>query len=42
MAKIFINAGHGGSDSGAVGYLVEKEVNLKVAKASREDRKSVV
>lgn len=36
MAKIFINAGHGGSDSGAVGYLVEKEVNLKVAKASRD------
>lgn len=36
MAKIFINAGHGGSDPGAVGYLVEKEVNLKVAKASRD------
>lgn len=36
MARIFINAGHGGSDSGAVGYVVEKDINLKVAKACRD------
>lgn len=26
--KVFIGVGHGGTDSGAVGHLVEKEVNL--------------
>ena len=36
MSKIFINAGHGGDDPGAVGYVVEKEVNLKVAIACRD------
>jgi len=33
MLKIFIDAGHGGSDPGAVyGSFVEKDLNLKVAK----------
>ena len=34
--KVFLNAGHGGSDSGAVKYLVEKDINLKMAKACRD------
>lgn len=33
--KVFVNAGHGGSDPGAVKYLVEKDINLKMAKACR-------
>ncbi|MBR3834997.1 MAG: N-acetylmuramoyl-L-alanine amidase [Lachnospiraceae bacterium] len=33
MSKVFISPGHGGSDTGAVGFLVEKDVNLKMAKA---------
>ena len=33
MAKIVIDAGHGGSDSGAVGNgIVEKDLNLKISK----------
>lgn len=36
MAKVFIGVGHGGSDAGAVGYVVEKDVNLKMAKACRD------
>ena len=36
MAKVFIGIGHGGTDSGAVGYLVEKEVNLVEALACRD------
>lgn len=36
MAKVFINAGHGGRDSGAVGFVVEKNVNLIMAKAAKE------
>lgn len=36
MAKIFLNAGHGGSDPGAVGYVIEKDVNLKMAKYCKE------
>ena len=36
MARIYIDAGHGGSDSGAVRYLVEKTVNLKIALACDE------
>lgn len=33
MSKVFIDPGHGGSDSGAVAFgLVEKEINLIVAK----------
>ncbi len=34
--KVFLNAGHGGSDSGAVKYLVEKDINLKMAMACRD------
>lgn len=36
MAKVFLGVGHGGSDSGAVGYIVEKDVNLNMANACRE------
>ena len=36
MAKVFIGVGHGGKDSGAVGYLVEKEVNLIEALACQD------
>lgn len=32
MSKVFIGVGHGGSDPGAVGYIVEKDINLKMAK----------
>lgn len=35
MSKVFIGVGHGGSDPGAVGYLVEKDINLKMAQACR-------
>ncbi len=35
MKKVFIGVGHGGSDPGAVKYLVEKDINLKMAKACR-------
>lgn len=34
--KVYIGVGHGGSDAGAVKYLVEKDVNLKMAKACRD------
>lgn len=30
MAKIFVDAGHGGSDSGAVKYAKESDLNIKV------------
>lgn len=33
MARVFIGVGHGGTDPGAGGYLVEKDVNLKMARA---------
>ena len=35
MKKVFISAGHGGPDSGAVGRggLLEKNLNLSIAKA---------
>lgn len=37
MAKIFIDPGHGGSDSGAVGNgLQEKNINLQIAQKLRE------
>lgn len=36
MRKVYIGVGHGGRDSGAIGYLIEKEVNLKMAKACRD------
>lgn len=34
--KVFIGVGHGGSDSGAVGYIREETVNLKMALACRD------
>lgn len=34
--KVFIGVGHGGVDSGAVKYIVEKEYTLKTAKAVAE------
>lgn len=34
--KVFLGVGHGGNDSGAVGYLVEKDVNLTMALANRD------
>lgn len=34
--KVFIGVGHGGSDSGAVGCIVEKEENLVMALACRD------
>ena len=34
--KVFIGVGHGGSDSGAVGYIAEKEANLAMALACRD------
>lgn len=36
MAKIFIGVGHGGSDPGAVGKIVEKTANLEMAIACRD------
>lgn len=36
MAKVFLGVGHGGSDPGAVGYIVEKDVNLNMAMACKE------
>ena len=36
MAKVFIGVGHGGNDSGASKYLVEKDINLVMALACRD------
>lgn len=36
MAKVYIDAGHGGYDSGAVKYVTEKSVNLVMALACRD------
>lgn len=36
MSKVYIGVGHGGSDPGAVKYLVEKDINLKMALACRD------
>ena len=36
MSKVYLGVGHGGKDSGAVGYLVEKDVNLQMALACKE------
>lgn len=36
MARVFISVGHGGRDSGAIGYLVEKDVNLIMANACKD------
>lgn len=38
--KVFIGVGHGGKDSGAVKYIVEKEYTLKTAQAVAEYLKS--
>ena len=38
MAKVFLSAGHGGTDPGAVGYgLKEKDINLTVLKTCRDE-----
>lgn len=34
--RVFIGVGHGGKDSGAVGYIVEKDANLVMAMACKE------
>lgn len=36
MAKVYLGVGHGGSDSGAVEYIVEKDVNLQMALACKD------
>ncbi len=36
MKKVFIGVGHGGTDSGAVKYITEKEYTLKTAQAVAE------
>ena len=36
MAKVYLGVGHGGSDAGAVKYIVEKDVNLQMALACKE------
>lgn len=36
MKKVFLGVGHGGSDPGAVGYVVEKVANLEMALACRD------
>ena len=35
MAKVFLGVGHGGKDPGAIGYVVEKDANLKTAIACK-------
>ena len=38
MAKVFVNAGHGGSDPGAVANgIKEKDVNLVIALSCRDE-----
>lgn len=38
MAKVFLSAGHGGTDPGAVAYgLKEKDINLNILKACRDE-----
>lgn len=34
--KVFLGVGHGGTDPGAVGFLIEKDVNLTMAIACRD------
>ena len=36
MSKVFIGVGHGGRDSGAVGYIVEKDGALVIATACKD------
>lgn len=35
--KVFIGVGHGGSDPGAIGSFKEKDLNLSIAKACRDE-----
>lgn len=35
MKKVYLGVGHGGRDSGAVGYIIEKDVNLQMALACK-------
>ena len=35
MAKVFLGVGHGGKDPGAVGYIKEADINLKMATACK-------
>lgn len=35
MSKVYIGVGHGGNDSGAVGHLIEKNVNLEMGLACK-------
>lgn len=37
MAKVFIGVGHGGSDPGAVGHVVEKDAALTIALAAKAE-----
>ncbi len=37
MARVFIGVGHGGSDPGAVGHVVEKDAALTIALAARAE-----
>lgn len=37
MAKVYLDAGHGGTDPGAVKYVREKDVNLVMAIACRDE-----
>lgn len=36
MKKVYLGVGHGGTDAGAVGYILEKDVNLNMALACRD------
>ena len=36
MTKVYVDAGHGGSDPGAVKYVIERDVNLVIANACNE------
>lgn len=36
MSKVYIGVGHGGADPGAVGYLVEEDINLQMALACKK------
>ena len=36
MSRVFIGVGHGGKDSGAVGYIVEKDGALVIATACKD------
>lgn len=36
MKKVFLGVGHGGNDPGAIGYVVEKDINLTMALACKD------